>query len=308
MMLSIIIPVYNTKLYLSDCVRSVLKQENLDFEVILIDDGSTDGSGKLCDKLANLYSQVKVIHKVNGGLGSARNVGIEHALGEFLAFVDSDDTVAPNTFSINLPILLNSDVDFLQFPVARETINGVERVKYNETFFLHGSESMFYEWLINKRLANYAWNKIYRKSLFDSSRFPVGMYYEDRFFMCELLKNCKRIASSDLGLYLYRQRSGQITSFPDSESVLLSKIKADLNIAKHTKSYGTLLNANIERFFNCISYRQKMIDNGWPLDFQIEQDLRREFPSIQRVLRSRVPVGIKIELIKTAFWGFHSNS
>ena len=106
MMLSIIIPVYNTEQYLSESVHSVLLQDNLELEIILVNDGSTDGSGELCERIAHDYPQVKVIHKANGGPGSARNIGIDHASGDYLAFVDSDDTIAPNTFSINLPVRL----------------------------------------------------------------------------------------------------------------------------------------------------------------------------------------------------------
>ena len=308
MMLSIIIPVYNTEQYLYESVHSVLLQDNLELEIILVNDGSTDGSGELCERIAHDYPQVKVIHKANGGPGSARNIGIDHASGDYLAFVDSDDTIAPNTFSINLPVLWNKSVDFLQFPVAVQRKNDSIEIKYRESFQIEGVDRLYSEWLVKRNIANYVCNKIFRKSLFESLRFPEGMYYEDRYLMGDLLEKCHRVAICDHGLYFYRQRPAQTTSLPESEFVLLSKIKADLNIAKHTRVYNTLLNANIERIFNCISYRQKMIDSGWPLDSQIEQDLRHEFPSIQRILRSTVPAGIKIELIKTAILGLRSNS
>ena len=116
-MLSIITPVYNVEAYLDRCVQSVLSQSYRNIEMVLIDDGSTDGSGALCDKWAQEDSRVVVIHKENGGVSSARNAGLVRSKGDFLTFVDPDDFISPETYTVNMTYLLkHQDVDILQYP------------------------------------------------------------------------------------------------------------------------------------------------------------------------------------------------
>ena len=116
-LLSIVTPVYNVESFLDRSVQSILSQSYRDIELILIDDGSTDGSSSLCDELAKKDSRVKVIHKENGGVSTARNVGLEIASGEYLTFVDPDDFLAPDTYLANMEYLIShKDVDILQYP------------------------------------------------------------------------------------------------------------------------------------------------------------------------------------------------
>ena len=117
--LSVIIPVYNSLSTLQRCVESVLAQRVGDMEIILVDDGSVDGSAALCDTLASEHHQVRTVHRVNGGLSAARNTGIERATGTWLSFVDSDDELAPGTLEPNLQIALSpSDTDLVEFPIT----------------------------------------------------------------------------------------------------------------------------------------------------------------------------------------------
>ena len=144
-MLSVIVPVYNVKTYIDRCIQSILTQSFRDIELILIDDGSTDGSAKMCDEWAAKDNRIVVIHKKNGGVSSARNAGLEFFKGEYLTFVDPDDFVAPDTYAVNMKYLLeHHEVDILQYPychyVSDEEISNYHQPA--ETTFV-GSEQIF---------------------------------------------------------------------------------------------------------------------------------------------------------------------
>lgn len=211
--LSVIIPVYNTLSTLERCIRSVLSQKVTDMEVILVDDGSTDGSSAMCDTLASTHGSVRVIHRENGGLSAARNTGIEASSGTWLSFIDSDDELSPDTLSANLEWLeSNPGTDLIEFPAnvhygspdsyvlsfKPETVEGV---------------NVFRHWIDNDGYDHcYAWNKIYRRELFDNIRFPQGESFEDTAICPKIIGKCQSIRYSDKGCYLYYRNQGGITS------------------------------------------------------------------------------------------------
>ena len=206
-LLSIVTPVYNVESFLDRSVQSILSQSYRDIELILIDDGSTDGSSSLCDELAKKDSRVKVIHKENGGVSTARNVGLEIASGEYLTFVDPDDFLAPDTYLANMEYLISQkDVDILQYPYCNY-ISDDEILNYHRPaeHLLVGAEQIFSNWWSGSPLEYVIWNKIYKRSLWDGVRFKVGHISEDTCLVSQFVSRAHSIYISEKGLYYYQR-------------------------------------------------------------------------------------------------------
>lgn len=211
--LSVVIPVYNTLSTLERCVRSVLSQNMTDIEIILVDDGSTDGSSAMCDTLASAYPSIRAIHRENGGLSAARNTGIEASTGTWLSFIDSDDAFSPGTLSANLEWLeSNPGTDMIEFPVNVHYGSSDSYVLSFNPETVEGAD-VFRHWIDNNGYDHcYAWNKIYRRELFDSIRFPRGESFEDAAICPMIIDKCRSIRYSDKGCYLYYRNEGGITN------------------------------------------------------------------------------------------------
>lgn len=213
MKLSIIIPVYQSKKYIERCINSVLSQSYSDFEMILVDDGSTDGSAEICDEAARRDSRIMVIHRNNGGLSTARNTGIEGASGEYITFIDSDDEINPDTFHANMIQLEeNQQIDLLEYPVIIHP--GTEKAKIlmfsEKTVY---DTDVFTDWIKSEGYRHcYAWNKIYKRYLFENIRFPEGETFEDAAICPLIIEKCRTIKYSDKGMYIYHTNSQGITN------------------------------------------------------------------------------------------------
>lgn len=212
MKLSIIIPVYQVENTLASCVKSVLGQSFRDYEMILVDDGSTDASPQICDHLAKADRRIRVIHQRNSGLSAARNTGIAKAHGEYITFVDSDDSIAPDTLHQLMTLInVHPDYDLLEYPVYEHFDHPFNR--HLLQFAPREYEDMHEYWLKGKAYCHtYAWNKIYRRTLFDHVRFPVGKVFEDVFTLPRLLQQCRIVATTDVGLYYYHWNPAGITA------------------------------------------------------------------------------------------------
>lgn len=212
MKLSIIVPVYNVELYLERCVQSIIAQDVDDCEVLLIDDGSTDRSGELCDELQRRYGCVKVIHQQNGGLSAARNSGINIACGEYITFVDSDDELCRNTLKGNLDFLFtHPEVDMLEYPVE---VHAESPKAYMLNFHDEMQDGdVFVDWIRREGYRHcYVWNKIYRANILFGIRFARGRYFEDGDIMPLVVQQCRCIHYSSVGCYRYLLHSGSITT------------------------------------------------------------------------------------------------
>lgn len=199
MLLSVIIPVYNVVGTLRRCVDSVLAQGIDDMEIIIVDDGSTDGSAVICDKYKS--PRVIVVHQANAGLSEARNEGLRLARGEFVTFVDSDDYIEPDTYPALLERMARADVDILEYSIVREGGRGpVSRIVFPD----HDYTDMAAYWLCGKAYAHtYAWNKIYKRQLFGHVRFPKGKKFEDVSTLWNLLREARKVETTSLGAYHY---------------------------------------------------------------------------------------------------------
>lgn len=212
-MTSIIVPVYNIKNYLPRCIESLLAQSDPDFEVILVDDGSADGSGALCDAYAARDGRFRVVHKANGGLSSARNAGLDAARGEYILFLDGDDYLAPDAVqSLNAIAAAAGAFDFIQFRYA-ETDGSWQpgaRQKPDVRICTDVREMFAYLYQAGGVAAS-ACTKLYRAALFRGLRFREGIAHEDEQLLNSLLPRCRRVVYTDLMLYGYVMRSGSIT-------------------------------------------------------------------------------------------------
>lgn len=212
-LISIIVPVYNVEKYLGECIDSIINQTYKNLEIILVDDGSTDNSGKICDDYAIIDKRVSVIHKKNGGLSDARNIGIEFARGYYLYFADSDDYISENAIEVlfNTAEKYNADIvkanvyiiDNLGNPIESDgdsnSTKGVAIYNKNEAI----------DRFIDKTWS--AWNKLYKSSIHKNVLFPVGKIHEDEAIMCDLLQKVNKVVEIDDKLYYYRRRKGSIT-------------------------------------------------------------------------------------------------
>ena len=210
--ISIIIPVYNVENFLEECIESVLNQTFLNFEAILVDDGSTDSSGEICDAYAKKDFRVKVIHKENGGLSSARNAGINIAQGEYFAFLDSDDVLHSDYLSVLYGLTLKHSADL----VACDFIKGEQCFweTQNEKIDIRIGDEILLNMNINDVVVTVAWNKLYHNKFFREFgiSFPEGKIYEDMSFTPQVLLHAQKMVLTNKKLYFYRQRSNSITT------------------------------------------------------------------------------------------------
>ena len=221
--ISIIVPVYNVEKYIRKCIESILNQTFSDFELILVDDGSTDNSGKICDEYKLKDDRIIVIHKKNGGLSSARNVGIDKATGKFLGFVDSDDYIEKDMYETLYNDIKEFDADISVCQVYDEYNNscnprtgGTNAIKR----CILDNTNAFKLAMIRNMILVASWNKLYKKELFENYRYPNGKTFEDAFVTPMLIFNSKRISYNPLPKYFYVHRENSITTLPFSQSDL----------------------------------------------------------------------------------------
>lgn len=208
---SVIVPVYNVEAYLEKCVQSILRQTEQDFELLLVDDGSTDSSGQLCEELAKKDSRIRVIHQENQGLGGARNTGIREAKGDWLLLVDSDDWIEPEILEKSLEAGLREEADMVVFPFRSVDEEGRELAVFRENVPLDRALSLK-ERKDVLLTAPVAWNKLYRTAFFRETglAYPSRVWYEDIRTTPKLMALARRMVFiSDIG-YNYLQRQGSI--------------------------------------------------------------------------------------------------
>jgi len=214
---SVIIPVYNVEKYLHKCLDSVINQSLSDIEIILVDDGSTDESGVICDEYSKRDRRIRVIHKKNGGLSDARNAGIENSTAPFLMFIDSDDWVEPDFCEKPYRAAIEYNADLVLFSFNVHRIDGsIVRKKTGMREGLLGEGEAF---RYNVFFAHAAWLGLYRKELFANIRYPVGKLYEEAATSHKTIHAAQRIWLINENLYNYRVgRPGSITSKPNRKN------------------------------------------------------------------------------------------
>lgn len=202
---SIIVPVYNVQDYVLRCLESLGRQKYKDIEIIIVDDGSTDSSGEICDKFAKNDKRAKVFHKNNGGLSDARNYGIKKASGELVAFVDSDDYVENNYVGRMIEVLKDEKSDIVVCGYDKE---------YPTDEAVDGFKATYYCLVRQNNVDIVAWNKLYKKELFleNGIRFPRGEKHEDLLTVYKVMSKAKKVSYISDTLYHYEERDGSITN------------------------------------------------------------------------------------------------
>lgn len=211
-LISIVVPIYNVEIYIEKCLESLINQTYKNIEIILVNDGSTDLSGYICDDFATKDKRIKVIHKSNGGLSDARNIGIDVATGDYIAFIDSDDWIDLKMIEILYKYINTYNADIAQgdyIEVYDENI--VTDIDICEEVICYNSEKIL-ESLYGRTATKtvIACNKLYKRELFEKIRFPKGKLHEDEFTTYKLLYSANLIVDSNLPIYYYRQRQGSI--------------------------------------------------------------------------------------------------
>lgn len=246
---SIIVPVYNVEVYLDECIQSLIHQTYSKIEIILVDDGSTDASGIMCDRYAKEDSRIRVIHKSNGGLSSARNAGLEHASGSYILYVDSDDYISLDFIELVAQQLLVQSFDMV-ISAKVEFVDGRKpKIKKlpKENVLLRPDEaleSVYYQELFDTN----SWAKVMKAEIARKNPFVEGILYEDFKNIYKFISECNSIIYLPQPKYFYRQRNNSImnSSFDDRKLVLIDIAKENLNFVK--ERYPAITEAGIRRY------------------------------------------------------------
>src|SRR5690554_7749965 len=211
---SIIIPVYNSSVYLNNCIDSIVKQSYNDFELILIDDGSTDNSLSLCLNWQQKDDRIQVHRQENKGQGSARNVGLSRAKGKYILFIDSDDAISEDTLELNYRILISEpNIDCLQFPIYMKYGTQDAYLKKEEEQLYEASKSNIKNLLLVDNVISWiVCDKIFKKESIDRMFFREDIKYEDNYFMMEYIQKLNKFYLSEKGVYYYYHRTDSTTT------------------------------------------------------------------------------------------------
>ncbi|MDD9148995.1 MULTISPECIES: glycosyltransferase family 2 protein [unclassified Sporolactobacillus] len=210
-LISVVVPVFNVEKYLPRCIESIIRQSYKDLEILLVDDGSSDGSGRICDQYGKIDKRIKVIHKKNGGLSDARNVGIDLARGNYIGFVDSDDYIHEDMYlSLYDTIRLNG-CDIAE--VGYQTFFHDDDIKDPDDYsrvILYTKQQAVIGAIVNHQCQTYVWNKLYKKELWNKVRFPKGKLFEDEFTTYKIFNRSAKVAVLNKKMYYYFQREKSI--------------------------------------------------------------------------------------------------
>ncbi len=296
MKISVIIPVYNIEKYLSQCVESIISQTYEDLEIILIDDGSTDTSPLICDKLADKDQRVIVIHKANGGAASARNAGLRRATGDCLAFVDSDDYLEVDTLSILAGVMSGTGADIVECAFTNEfldktvdTISFTEEIEFSTTEYL---KCFLINWA-----CGLACNKLFKKEVLKGVFYEEGHQIDDEFFTYQGVLNATKIVYVPKVLYHYRMRASSVMRDKSAgERMLLDRL-----------DYSTKRRANVVARFPVLKqeYDYAYLDAlmYWSEDIMATERIIQE---IQRLIKNyfktnkpcKMKLGFRLQLLK----------
>lgn len=238
--LSIIVPVYKVEQYLNRCVDSILNQTYRNIEILLVDDGSPDRSGEICDRYAKSDERVKVVHKKNGGVSSARNIGFSSSTGEYIGYVDSDDYIAPTMYEDMIDVLEKNDLDIVccdAFIVKGDKLIGKQG---DGALIVYAKEDILLKSLMD--FQNTIWNKLYKREMFENVIFPEGRLFEDNATAHLFFQNCKRVGCINTKYYYYYRNSGSIT-----QTAFNTKARLDF-----VKAYIERLDFALKNRINCI--------------------------------------------------------
>ena len=277
-LISIIIPVYNVDKYVSRCIDSILHQTYQNFEILLINDGSTDDSGIICDYYAKKDIRIRTIHQNNQGVSAARNVGLAYAKGDYIGFVDPDDWVSPHMYYHLYTEMIHHNANLAickTYIVTDDYIYTPTKLRAEGPITITSKEAIIR--LMRGRISSSPCDKLYRKSILSQNPFPKGRFHEDQYIMADILGKCERIMYLEVPYYYYYQRNNS-TCHTFSAKLMKDRFEAIYNQRRTIKAYFPELEK--------LAYCQQIISNTaiyYNLVCKVSGDL--EATKLKRIIR-----------------------
>lgn len=276
--ISIVVPVFNVEKFLKKCIESIISQSFSNFEVLLVNDGSTDGSLDICLQYTKIDDRVKVINKKNGGLSDARNAGIKYATGKYICFIDSDDFIEKEYLQklYKNIVKYNSDVSMCEYFITDENGQKIQIEKFNneKLKYISGKKLIESIYSRNPTISIVAWNKLYKRKLFANITYSKGRLYEDQFIAVPLFWSVKKVSLIDAPLYNYVQRKGSIMNSK------INKKKIFDTVAYKKQRIYFFKNKDKELYFQSIEdYKNWIIEiiSKYKISKDIKQNLQHDF-------------------------------
>lgn len=286
-LVSVVVPIYNVEQYLERCIKSIVEQTYENLEIILVNDGSKDNSLDICEKWKRQDSRIKIIDKKNGGLSSARNAGIDTAKGDYIFFVDSDDWLDVHIIEKLYRAIKKFDCEISCCGIEMtydQADKNYPRCK-NKDVLLEKYEALE-EYMFGTTVSTVAWNKLYRKDLFDDIRYPVGKWHEDEFTTYKLLYKADKVYYLGESMYFYYQREGSIMSNALS---LKNLDKVDALFERYMffleKGEERLCELTVSQIIDNIVYYYCLNDKQCPEYHKISEILKIRFREIEPKLK-----------------------
>lgn len=297
-LISVIVPVYRVEAYLDHCIRSIVEQTYSNLEILLVDDGSPDGCGAICDRWAQRDHRIRVFHKENAGAGAARNTALDAAKGELIAFVDSDDYLHPNMYS-HLYNLMQEGADIAECEISTTEIDDMDMddgagaeilvCETEEALRLHIQDEVFRQTPPNK---------LYRRECVGGIRFPEGNLIDDEFFTYRVLGNAKVLAHSSSCMYAYRQQSGSAMHKPYSLRRLQGLDAKLLRLEYLEERYPNLIwEAKADLLMSCLFAMQGCLRSLTGEEMETAREKLRSVLTHITPLELREDVGTKRKLL-----------
>ncbi len=288
--ISIIVPYYNSEDFLERCIESILKQTFSDFELILVNDGSTDKSSQISQAFADLDSRVTLLQKENGGQGSARNLGLDHVRGNYIGFVDSDDFIEPQMYEILYEkiILNDADLAICGYNIFRKKNGTPKPFTKIRDVILFNNFSLMKTYLSESYISGGPCNKLYKKNLFDNLRFPILKMREDAYVMPYIIKNTTKavFVGEDLYNWFLREGSTERSSFTMNNLSAMESINPLEEVVQN--NYPSLFGyVEMERALTRVYLLSKIISSGFlkkyrELYIELLDELNTDFKRLEQ--------------------------
>lgn len=295
-LVSIIIPIYNVEKYLEQCIKSLINQTYRNLEIILINDGSTDKSTKICEKYKNQDNRIVFINKKNGGAASAKNEGLKIAKGDYITFVDSDDFIEPDMieYMVNTIKKYNSDIIQCSFT---NLYKNTERFKQDKIVEQKISSKDFLELFLKKWDSSLFWNKLFKREVIENVFFKEGRCIDDEFFTYKCVINSKSIVTSNKIVYNYRMRKSGVMKSESSQKQIL-KDRVDYLYERYEivrKIYKDLDKDFLEHL---LTY-YLIISKDYYVDEKLLDYMKNNLKSIKgKIITSNIDIRVKMQILK----------
>ena len=294
-LVSVVVPVYNVRPYLERCISSLIKQTYTNIQIIIVDDGSDDGSSELCDEIKARDNRIEIIHQKNGGLSAARNTGLKYIKGEYIFFLDSDDYISTDAIEKMLSCLLKNNLDIVCCNRVLFWDNNKQKVQYDQidSLLVMDPKNAIIEMNRYKYIDMSAHSKLFKKELFNSIKFPVGKLSEDMFIMYKIFEIADKVGYISEPLLYYYQRKGSISKSKKINFDFVEACKEQMVYVSHKypdlKLYmeGVYIISNLTVYNAVIGYGGKISKSNFKkirenIEMYYSKDCVKELSSIRK--------------------------